>query len=251
MNVKFRMLRVGNMEGKTWLQELLMTILATSISIVLTFGTAALIDKRHQTKNRKQAAMMVISDIYSIIDNMKRADSLAFRPNQSLLAQFETIPRDSVLLLNTDEAALPYFNAMVQEWIYTRDKTAENIFSRDISTWHDVGNFKFIKNVGLCYSIIEDLEHRLAIQNERRANNYQLFAQRNDWKNLTNGETLITIYEMKEVQIYIQDYTMFILYLEKRINDLEALNKRNMEIMNINYDELQKFMNVTLQNRSH
>ena len=56
---------------------------------------------------------------------------------------------------------------------------------------------------------------------------------------------------MKEVQIYIQDYTMFILYLEKRINDLEALNKRNMEIMNINYDELQKFMNVTLQNRSH
>lgn len=45
MNVKFKMPKFGEMSsGKSMLRELLMTTIGTTISIVLTFGTAAWLD---------------------------------------------------------------------------------------------------------------------------------------------------------------------------------------------------------------
>ena len=47
-----------------------MTFLGTTISIVLTFGTAAWLDHRQQIKNRRQTAMMVLSNIEDFVWNM-------------------------------------------------------------------------------------------------------------------------------------------------------------------------------------
>lgn len=53
-----------------------MTILATSISIVLTFGTAHLIEHRQKMKSQHRMAMMVVHDIDETIHQMEKADSL-------------------------------------------------------------------------------------------------------------------------------------------------------------------------------
>ena len=47
-----------------------MTTLGTTISIVLTFGTSAWLDHRQQIKNRRQTAMMVLSNIEDFVWNM-------------------------------------------------------------------------------------------------------------------------------------------------------------------------------------
>ena len=52
-----------------------MTFLGTTISIVLTFGTAAWLDHRQQIKNRRQTAMMVLSNIEDFVWNMRYIDS--------------------------------------------------------------------------------------------------------------------------------------------------------------------------------
>ena len=47
MNIKFRMPRLGNkLKGQSMLKEMTMTVIATTISIVLTFGSAFVVEKQ-------------------------------------------------------------------------------------------------------------------------------------------------------------------------------------------------------------
>ena len=81
MNVKFKMPKFGRkLTGSSMLRELLLTTLATTISIVLTFGTAAFLEHKQQEKNRRQITLMVISDIYDFARVMERADTAYLIP---------------------------------------------------------------------------------------------------------------------------------------------------------------------------
>ena len=51
--------------GKRFWGNLLRTILGTTISILLTFGTNALIQRHRRVQDRKMTAMMVMSNIES------------------------------------------------------------------------------------------------------------------------------------------------------------------------------------------
>ena len=156
MNVKFRMPKLGQLHNaKNMLRELLMTTLGTTISIVLTFGTASWLEHRQQVKNRRQTAMMVIANIENFAENMRYVDSTLVEWSAAL-TRIATLPRDSVLRLNDDEANA-FLAAVFTNVLLQRDKTAENIFTNDISTWRDVGNLRFISNVGECYSVINNL----------------------------------------------------------------------------------------------
>ena len=71
-------------DGKSFWRNLLRTILGISISIVLTFGTTALIQQHRKAKDRKMTAMMVMGNIESFAqqldknaDYMKWNDTLA------------------------------------------------------------------------------------------------------------------------------------------------------------------------------
>ena len=64
MNVKFRMPKFQKMKSKGGIvKEMTMTVIATSISIVLTFGTAMWLENKQKQATGRQMAMMVISDI--------------------------------------------------------------------------------------------------------------------------------------------------------------------------------------------
>lgn len=68
MNVKFKMPIFGrNLTMKGSLKELLLTFLGTTISIVLTFGTSALLDHREKAAQQRQTAIMSVYDIDEII----------------------------------------------------------------------------------------------------------------------------------------------------------------------------------------
>ena len=75
MNIKFKMPEFGrDLKIQGWLKELLMTFLGTTISIVLTFGTAAYLEDRHTERARRMMAMTIINDIDQSLEVIK-ADS--------------------------------------------------------------------------------------------------------------------------------------------------------------------------------
>lgn len=242
MNAKFRMPKFGQMQTtKSMLSELLMTTLGTTISIVLTFGTSAWLDQRQQEKNRRQTAMMVLSNIEDFARNMRYIDSTLVK-NSSVLTRIAALPRDSVLRLNEAEANA-FLTAVFTNVLLQRDKTAENIFTNDISTWRDVGNLRFISNVGECYSFVNDIEKNYRVQLDRKNELRQHFFGEYDYEKMTAGECVAAILDMKATKYFIDDFTNgFVPYFESSIDNLLEFNRINMALIGVTREELMKFV---------
>ena len=65
------------------------------------------------------------------------------------LEKVDSLDQDSLLSLMDEVMYIP---------IFVYDKTAEGIFSDDIETWKNMGNFQFIDNVGKCFSNMHTIE---------------------------------------------------------------------------------------------
>ena len=241
MNVKFKMPKLSNLLKKSWASELLMTFLGTTISIVLTFGTATWVEHRQQMKNRRQTAMMVISNINVFGENMRYIDSTLVKWS-STLRYIAELPRDSVLNLSTDDANA-FLSAMFGAMLLQRDKTAENIFTSDISTWRDVGNLRFISGVGECYSFINDIEKNYRIQLERKGELRQRFFEDYYNEQMTGGECVAALLDMKGTKYFINDFTgSFVYYFEESINNLLQMNRINMQLIGVTPEEVMNFI---------
>lgn len=243
MNAKFRMPKLwGDMKFQATFKELTLSIIGTTISIILTFGTAAWLEHRQQEKNRRLIAMMVISDIYDFEDLLHWTDSLNFASEQKDIEELRSLSRDSILRL-TDEQRKKYWYAISYPLSFSHDKTAEGIFSSNISTWQDIGNFRFIKEVGLSYSEIADIENNIKAKMEEKGTNAKLFETNYDTENMSDGEKLIAYMEMKEVQRFMDDYCDgFRTYIQHEIEFLHNKVDECLEIMGIDKEELNDFI---------
>ena len=135
--------------GNFW-KQIGMLVLGTTVSLVLTFGTAQLIEKGQRAKDRRLTALMVMSNIETFAQQL---DSLYAQMDEADSAStwLFTRPEENLVLLTSDQLHEIINRAFVQDLI-TYDKSTENIFSNNIDTWKNMGNFQFIDNVGKCFS---------------------------------------------------------------------------------------------------
>ena len=56
------------LKGISWAKELLLSFIGTTLSIVLTFGTAHFVEQKQNREAGRQTAMMVIHDIENTAD---------------------------------------------------------------------------------------------------------------------------------------------------------------------------------------
>ena len=224
------------------IKELLLTTLATTISIVLTFGTAAYIEHRQKEKNRRQTTMMVLSDIYDFEEQMEHYDSTVVSKWKNDIEELQSLSRDSLLKLS-DEEVEKYWIALAQPTMLPHDKTAENIFTSDVSTWREVGNFRFIKVVSFLFSYIDDLVRNFDVQIERKTTCYQKFITDVNTNDMTDAEALAVYMEDKEVKHFMEDFCNgFDPYFKSTKQYLDGYLKRCMEYMNVSEDDLKEFM---------
>ena len=137
-------------------RELLLTFIATTISIVLTFGTANLLDRRQRVKDRKMSALMVTGNVERfarVLDGL--ADDLMQR--DTIAAWLLGLPTDSLNEV-PHHMMVEAVNAVISLPQLSHDKTAESIFSNSIETWKNMGNFNFIDRVGQSFSEMNECE---------------------------------------------------------------------------------------------
>ena len=127
-----------------WVKELLLTVLATSISIVLTFGTAYLIERHQKMAARRQMAMMIIHDIDESIKQMEAADSI-IRDFGDL--QLKILEGKYSSPLQLAKAQLIQNDPNMVKFA----ETTERIFTSSVDTWSTIGKSDFIDNVSRCY----------------------------------------------------------------------------------------------------
>ena len=76
MNIKLhtpKSLQTGS--GMSSIKQFLLALLATTISIVLTFGTAAIIDNHKKKTAKKEMVMMILNDFDKTIEVVESIDS--------------------------------------------------------------------------------------------------------------------------------------------------------------------------------
>jgi hypothetical protein len=136
MNVKFKMPKFGrNLTGKGWFKELMMTFLGTTISIILTFGTAQYLENRHTEQTRRMMAMTIINDIDQSIDVVKKRMNAEEKGHEASCYVIENEDR----LESIGEDTLQLFINYVTFASFDSDmefKTMnENIFNSSQDTW--------------------------------------------------------------------------------------------------------------------
>ena len=131
-------------------------ILGTTISLIVTIVAAQILERNHRAKDRRLSAMMVMSNIESyaqILESaysyMEHADTVSEWLLNLPLDKVDSLDQSSLLSLMDEVMYIP---------IFVYDKTAEGIFSDDIETWKNMGNFQFIDNVGKCFSNMHTIE---------------------------------------------------------------------------------------------
>lgn len=220
MNVKVRMPKFGVSKKpnaqRGWVKELLLSVLATSISIVLTFGTAYQIERHQKMAAQRQMAMMIIHDIDETINQMEVVDSLFrdFRDEQFKILEGKYdkyIKLARVDLIKSDPKEVKFA------------ETTERIFTSNVDTWSTIGKAEFIDNVSRCYIKRAEFQEKLIDA---------FHMQVNPKDNLE----LLPLDEMLAV-----DADYYVAYASEIINFMKMANELNKRIMGISDKDLDQF----------
>ena len=200
-----------------WVKELLMTILATTISIVLTFGTAYLIENREKKTAQRQMAMMIIHDIDDSIIRMEQADSIIREFSNLQLMILEGKYDKPIDSARTD---LSLCNPNVVKF----SETTEQIFKTSVDTWNTIGKADFIDNVSNCYIDRNDYNQNIIDEFHKK------LLPTNSFRELSELDDLLDI-----------DADFYVARSAEIINRLKAANELNKRIMKVSDKELEEF----------
>ena len=234
--IKFRMPK----SARTWakgstMREMALTIIATTISIILTFGTAALLERCQRVEDRKLSAMMVMSNIEQFSRELdKFAQDMAYR--DSVATWLLSLPVDKLDNIPPEEVTDP-INTVVALDLLSHDKSTEGIFSNSSDTWKNLGNFQFIDNVGSSFSEMNDIEqHWNDWVNENVATvNVVLTHMQPGERTLTKLLTNNTFRQLLETFHARQNW------LQYASAYCRSLNQKNMELIGITKKEIMEF----------
>ena len=142
MNIKLYTPKILKTDtGKHYMKQFLLSLIATTVSIALTFGTAAVIDHNKKQGEKREIVMMVMYDMYNSLQSIEKADSVL---RESMHLQLE-IAGDTTKF-NTLRYQLTHLIPRID---YT--ETTENIVSSNIETINTIGNVLFVENVAEFY----------------------------------------------------------------------------------------------------
>lgn len=193
-----------------------MTILATSISIVLTFGSANLVESHHKKRAQRKMAMMVIHDIDESIKQMEQADSLlrGFRDMQFDILEgryHETLEMAAIMLTNYDPSYIKF------------SETTEHIFTSNVDTWSTIGKVDFIDNVSGCYILRDEFKQEII-------NAFQELIKPKEGSDLPQLDDLLAI----RSEYYVACSSGL-------LSEIKAANELNKRIMGISDKDYAKF----------
>ena len=224
-------------EKKSWVKDLLVAFAATTLSIILTFGTTAIVNRVKQKQERKLTALMVMGSIESFARQLEDLEK-------------DTAHRDSIatwLLSIPIEDIVKYDEQLFFEAIYeaidlsaiTYDKTAETIFSSNIDTWKNMGNFRFINNVGNCFSemnIIKDHHNDSVLELNAVFSNISF--HKGDYPGSTTAEKCL---RNEDARAQLNSLRSFRVWLNFCIAELRMNNRNNMRYIGISEKEVMDF----------
>ena len=256
MNVKFKMPMFGrHLTVKGSLKELLMTFLGTTISIVLTFGTTALLDNREKAAQQRQTALMSVYDIDEIIrmlkEDMEKEKVLSEVTNYVFTHQEELDSMSS----DTLKMAVAYLVEDMTEKPEWADDSKEKAFSGNIEVRHNMKYAQFYDNVRESYrlrrELLGHLEKDIEFSRPVSDTDYHQFVQQLDFTDFDTDGNLSENASRSLLRRAFQQNTtgLYLRYFFKRreaysyyISHLVRLNRENKFMADITDDDMAEYV---------
>ena len=192
--------------------QFVLSFLATTISIALTFGSAHIVEQRKKKAEKREIVMMLMYDMQSTLRMVGECDSCLngfFDKQVEILENPETFNEKRIDLAQlTPRMDYP--------------TTLENIFTSSIETINTVGNTVFVERVSMFYDIRSKYKHEV----------FDDFMQ--DMQGcIENIDSLAAFSETAEYPLISEAYIM----------DLKMLFEQCKQMMYVSDEELQAFVN--------
>ena len=256
MNAKFKMPKFGrNLTLKGSFKELLMTFLGTTISIVLTFGTSALLDNREKAAQQRQTAIMSVYDIDEIIRMLKEdlKKETAFSEVTYYLfthqEELDSISSDSLKM------AVAYLVEDVTTQPKWADDSKEKAFSGNIEVRENMKYTQFYDNIRESYRLRRELlgciEKDIEFSRPISDADYHQFIQQLDFGDFDTDGNLSENASRSLLRRAFQQNTtsLYLRYFFKRreaysyyISHLVHLNRENKFMADITDDDLAEYV---------
>ena len=222
---------------RNWWKDFLVAILATTVSIVLTFGTSKWVERNNQKKERRLTALMVMSSIESFARSIDESAEVWDRLD-SVAVWLLRMPIEEVERLG-EEPFTDAVNEVFQAPIIRHDQTAETIFSSNIDTWKNMGNFQFVDNVGACFSQMNWIEEKINEESVEYSNTQaRIFNNFLDYPGKTFTEKLL---RDEQARKQLQMPNSFKAWLAYCSDNLRRMNRKNMKLIGIPEEEVLAF----------
>lgn len=205
------------------MKQFLLSLLATTVSIVLTFGTSNIIEKRQKEAAKKEMVMMIIYDFDRTIEQVQKADAAFQQANQAqqemaLHPEYFDSLRFQIL------SAVSMTSAEYAE-------TTEKIFSSNIETFYTLGNVNFVHEVSFFY-------------NTRRLFQKTVVDQLK--KEIEETSAMMSLEGLLKISFPEHSFTS-----RRCLKEMQKIRNRCMQMMKISEDELEKFSDQRLTDESN
>ena len=224
-----------------------MSVIGTTISILLTFGTAHLIEQHQRKSEGRDVAMMVIHDIDLYAESF-RNDAVESANNHELaMYVLEHIDSIEKIPLDTIEAVISYIS-YVEGNEYRFDENIEKTFQSNQEIWRSIDAPSFIDEARTFFH-----DRRLTFQMLNTSPNFRRPVNQEEIRQLyatalKTGKD-IDWYDFLRKKLQDEDVLLYIRLHDNRQNNLNAtadnyqdMSNRCKFIMNITDEELQAFV---------
>jgi len=215
-----------------------MIIIGTTISLVLTISASMALELRERANDRRLSALMVMGTIEDFANGIEEIVESQMRCD-SLCVWLLSVPVDELELMPKETLADLTYDAMSNSFV-SFDKAAENIFSNNLETWKNLGNFQFINNVGDCFTRMHNIEEywNNRVKEEEKAldeisRNPGEYPGKYTWTKWLRNDNVRQAMAMKH---------NWNCWLHYQAEYMRYTNKQNMSVIGISEKELKEFM---------
>ncbi len=254
MNIKFRMPKFGrDMKLTGMTKELTMSTLATTISIILTFGTAHWLEQREAEQSRKLLAMTAINDIDESINVLKVLKYNEERGNGITRLLLESVDHLEEV---SDDTLFIFFNYVSNSSWNTNEefqKSNENIFNSSQDSWSTLDDRTFINNIQTFYHsrAMLDRVRKEWMYFKKPVTDEELYQLTMASEGTSSREEFLPICRQllgsPRVKHYVETSYQRMRIFQQYLNQYIDLNEVNKFLMNITDEDMQEFVNTTIK----
>ena len=209
-------MKEGTQKHPAW-SKFLMTLAATTVSIVLTFGTTAIIDRKKQKEAKREMVLMIMYDMRESLKELDQCDG-------EIKAFFDT---QVEALAHPKDFASYYAKLAVHIPILDYTTTTETIFRSNIETIQTIGNILFVETVSSFYDVRERYKRDVVEDMSQKAN----YAAE-DYDRLRDFETSFYPFASGAyIQSMKRDYEQCKLMMKVTDKDLDVFSDQQQKIL--------------------